>query len=160
MERNIIRPTENSTEQEIRDFVIAILGGDREDTEQLQDVDRLRFDFGACNSGHNNIDVYTHNMNIINILNNWGLLNNAKYFAISVWKGSLNLNFNLEKGLEVGQSNFDYNRDNVDGYPFDYSFYPIPLNIDTTYNIDCTSHGTVGIITNVIRAITFAKVKK
>lgn len=158
MKKNIIRPTENSTEQEIRDFVIAILGGDREDDPKAEypDVKRLRFDFSASNS-HDNLDCYINNLKIINILNEWQLLDNATHFYISVWKGDLSLNFTLKKGLIDAGSEFSYNPTNLYCCPFEYSFAPISLAIVTDYYVNLCGWGTIRIITNIIRAITFAK---
>jgi len=165
MKKKMIKPTESSTEQEIRNFIIYLLGGKREDitttdkygvTNELLDDDRFRFNFGASNSG-DNVDCYTNNTEIIDLMNTCGLLHNAKLFYLSVWKGNLYLNFSLNDGLHVGDSNFIYN--NEYSYPFNYMHSPVNLDIVTDYCVDCSGYGTITIITNIIRAITFAKVE-
>lgn len=162
-------PSEKSTEEQLRLFVIRILGGIKED-EEYHEYDyhensspdkHKRFDFYVTHSDDFS-DTIKYNNEIINILKEWKLLVKSTKFSFEVWKGSGSFWFSLNYSYRLNNK-FNEIMNILEYSPKHWHYCSNILywvNDDEYYDYGVTDsggYGTISIIVNIIKLITLSK---
>ena len=156
-------PTEKSSDDKIRLFVIKILGGTHDDDED----NHLRLNMGCCNKNpEENIEIMNYNNDIQKILEKWGILKKVAKFTFSCWKGDMMVHFNMKPSYSYiwDDESLKYEENCICRGEFwfycpdaseldEYELY----SYDNHLSFGGSGYGTISIIHFIIKHIMFSK---
>lgn len=165
-------PKVDATEEQLRLFVIKILGGVKEDIGEQQDDSHMRFDFGGRMQY-----AIEHNNSIIAILKDWKLLSKTLNFEFFTAEGTPTYWFTL-KPYYVLENRQEYLHQICDSHSSHEGFYDyfqghfqyekeeyvsnLLSEIEKRsgrhfeYRCDWDGYGTISIVVSIIKLITLS----
>jgi len=163
-------PKKGASEEQLRLFVIKILGGTKEDSGDSEDS-HMRFDFGGRVQ-----HAIEHNNSIIDIIKDWKLLSKTSNFEFFTAEGTPTYWFTLKPHYvltdkqvymeQIDDSNWHYCNywEYFQGY-FQYRDEYV-LNFLSAvekrkdeyfeYHCQCDAYGTISIVVDMIKSITLS----